>query len=214
MTLVEIFQYLGDLGWSNVFVMLLLIILFTNLVVEGGKKFIDTLGLETKRSRIEREREDRIKKLEDKIIELESENEERKKEGQQFREDRVHDREQSHQIQDEWTEKINVVNVKQDKILERVDALAEQNRKYELADIRETLLQAYRYYTSPVTNNMQAWTEMEAHAFWEQYDNYKDRGGNGYMETVVKTEMNKLREIPLSDLEAISQLMESRHKKC
>ena len=107
---------------------------------------------------------------------------------------------------------INSVAETQKEIIKKVDSLAEQSRKYQLADIRETLLQAYRYYTGDSTNRLKAWTEMEANAFWEQYATYKDHGGNGYMESVVKPEMNKLRVIPLSDVDAISELMESRHQ--
>ena len=132
--------------------------------------------------------------------------------AKKFNEDRVHDREQSFEKQHTLTDMIDKVTATQNEIIKKVDKLAEDNRKYELADIRETLLQAYRYYTSESTNRLRAWTEMESHAFWEQYDNYKERGGNGYMESVVKTDMNKLRVIPLSDVDSISELMESRHQ--
>ena len=80
--------------------------------------------------------------------------------------------------------------------------------------MRETLLQAHRYYTNPSTNVMMAWTEMEKHAFNEQYDVYISNKGNSYVENTVKPEMDKLRVISLDDYEAMAELMVSRSKSC
>lgn len=203
MTLVDIFNALGDIGWDNVFIVLILIILITNLSTEGIKKFFNNIGYENTKVRLEKERDEKIKKLENQILKLQ-------KDSKQYKDDRVSDREQSIQIQNHWTQLIDSITDTQKEIIKKVDDLAEQNRKYQLADIRETLLQAYRYYTSDSTNSLRMWTEIESSAFWEQYETYKDHGGNGYMESVVRPEMNKLKVISLDDYDKISELMSSR----
>ena len=205
-------QLVTSFKFSDVILILLLCAAFIIGVIKGWQELLKLLGLESTEKRIY---EETIRGLTDKITAADSRITALEASAKKFNDDRVQDREQSREYQHEYMDIVHSITEKQDKIIERVDALAEQNRKYELADIRETLLQAYRYYTSPASNPAMAWTAMESHAFWEQYDNYKERGGNGYMETVVKCEMNKLREIPLSDLEAVSELMESRHqRKC
>lgn len=119
MTLVDIFESLNELGWSNIFVILLLIILFTNLITEGGKKFLDNLGLETKKSRINREQEERIKKIEDDVNEL-------KNSANKFNDDRVHDREQSLNIQRNLVNNLaqfsdTLQDIKKDLVEERIE---------------------------------------------------------------------------------------------
>lgn len=139
---------------------------------------------------------------------------------QRYGENRTRDRAQSFEIQRELKdnqkdlkESIVALSRKQEEVIQKVQNLAEQNRKYELADMRETLLQSYRYYTNTRTNPMLSWTAMEAHAFWEQYGSYESLGGNDYMHSTVKPEMNKLIEIPMGDIKRVAELMESRHAK-
>ena len=57
---------------------------------------------------------------------------------------------------------------------------------------------------------MQAWTEMEADSFWEQFSEYEDNGGNGHMHTIVQPAMNKLSVIKMDDSNGLYELMHSR----
>lgn len=202
--MIEAFNGLSALGWRNIVLVFLFSIIFVAAFVEVKKLICDYFGIETKWSLKDKARDKKIENLEADISKLQEE-------IKNINENRTHDREQSFKIQGQLTDLIKEVSEKQDCLIERVDALAEQNRKYELDDIRETLLQAYRYYTGS-SNPMKAWTEMEAHAFWEQYQNYVDRQGNGYIKGTVAPAMHKLNQIPLSDLDKVSELMESRHR--
>lgn len=154
--------------------------------------------------------EQRVSTLETKVTNLEVHADSLEASAKKFNDDRKHDREQSKGYQNQWMEVVHEMSAKQDALIEEVKTLAEQNRKYQLADIRETLLQAYRYYTSDSTNPSKKWTEIESSAFWEQYDTYKDHGGNGYMESEVKPAMNKLTVVHLEDYEQMAELMTSR----
>ena len=216
MTLINALQGLTEFGIGDAIMVLFLFLILVVALLETLKKLPALFGFETKAAIKEREMNDKIKKLEKNIEELQGS-------AKKFNEDRVNDRQQSFEKQGSIDKKIDGVQTSltsmitdlaetQKEIISKVDSLTEQSRKYQLADIRETLLQAYRYYTSESTNGLKSWTEMEANAFWEQYATYKEHGGNGYMESVVKPEMNKLRVIPLSDVDAISELMDSRHQ--
>jgi chloramphenicol 3-O-phosphotransferase len=58
--------------------------------------------------------------------------------------------------------------------------------------LRDRLLQNFRYYTNIETNPSQTWTRMEAEAFWEMFKDYEEAGGNGYMHSNVRPEMERL----------------------
>lgn len=119
MTLIDIFESLSDLGWSNIFVILLLLILFTNLITEGWRKFLENVGLETKKNRIAREQEERIKKIENEVNAL-------KASANKFNDDRVHDREQSVNIQRNLVNNLSQLSdtlkdIKEDLIEEKIE---------------------------------------------------------------------------------------------
>lgn len=75
---------------------------------------------------------------------------------------------------------------------ERLIKLEEQNKKRECNKLRDMLLQNYRYYTNESQNPSKSWTRMEADAFWDLFQDYEDMGGNGYMHSVVRPEMERL----------------------
>jgi len=88
--------------------------------------------------------------------------------------------------------------------------MEEARRDSKRKELQATLLQNYRIFNDTIKNPMQAWTEMEANAFWEQFSEYEDNGGNGHMHTIVQPAMNKLMVISMSDHEKLYELMHSR----
>ena len=203
MSLIDAFQSLTEFGLGNAITVLFLFMILCIALGEGIKKLLSILGLETKKAIKERELNDKITQLENDIKELQGS-------AKKFNEDRVNDRQQSFNKQNTLTDMINKISDTQAEIIKKVDDLTEQSRKYQLADIRETLLQAYRYYTSDSTNPLRMWTELEKHAFQEQYDVYEANKGNSYMQHTVKPEMDNLRVVSLDDYEAMAELMASR----
>lgn len=218
------YKELAEFGIGNIFLIILLILIFAVAIMETLKKLPALFNFETKAMIKERELNETIKNLEKRIDDNSKDIEALQGSAKQFKEDRVHDREQSFEkqgcidkridgVQTNLTDMITSVVETQREIIKKVDDLTEANRKYELADIRETLLQAYRYYTSPATNPTMSWTSMECHTFMEQYQNYIDRKGNSHMQEVVYPAMRKLIEIPMHEYDAIAELMESRHRQ-
>lgn len=197
------YKELAEFGIGNIFLIILLILIFAVAIMETLKKLPALFGFETKTTIERRELNDKIKQMENDIKALQGS-------AKKFNEDRVHDRKQSFDYQHEYVDLINKVTDTQKEIIKKVDSLAEQSRKYQLADMRETLLQAYRYYTSNSTNPLKMWTELEKHAFQEQYDVYIANGGNSYMQHTVRPEMDNLRVVSLDDYELMAELMASR----
>ena len=216
MTLINALQSLTEFGIGDAIMVLFLFLILVVALLEALKKLPALLGVETKAAIKEREMNDKLKKLEKDIEALQGS-------AKKFNEDRVNDRQQSFEKQGSIDKKIDGVQTNltsmitdlaktQKEIISKVDILTEQSRKYQLADMRETLLQAYRYYTGESTNPLHFWSELEHHAFMEQYDVYVSNGGNSYIQTVVKNEMDKLRVISLDDYETMAELMSSRTK--
>ena len=103
------------------------------------------------------------------------------------------------EIKDSMLENSKVLN-------ERLDRL----EKREKNALRQKILQEHRLFTDENMNPMRAWTEMEHHSFFELVHDYEDLNGNDYVHTDVLPDMNRLRVIPMSDRNALYELMKSR----
>lgn len=142
------------------------------------------------------------KKLKDKII---GSHEERKKQKADIKEaldgvkavDQLIDT--CNKIQDGVNENQRILN-------ERLDRLEDRERNA----LRAKILDMHRTFTSKRMNPMQAWTEMERDAFNDLILDYESLNGNGHVHTVVIPEMNRLRVILMSDLQAVTDLFHSR----
>lgn len=98
------------------------------------------------------------------------------------------------------------VNENQRILNDRLDRLENRERN----DLRDKILERHRLFTSKKRNPMQAWSEMERDAFFELIGDYEDLNGNGHVHTVVIPEMNMLRVIRMTNLEALAELFHSR----
>ena len=119
-------------------------------------------------------------------------------------------REQSMEIQHQLESKFDIVHEMCENIIERLDKMEEIRRDSKRKELQAALLQTYRLFTDINKNPMQAWTEMEADSFWEQFSEYEDNGGNGHMHTIVQPAMNKLSVIKMDDSNGLYELMHSR----
>lgn len=85
-----------------------------------------------------------------------------------------------------------------------------QKKKTKRNELRDRLLQSYRYYTSKDKNPLLAWSVMESDAFWKMFGDYEEAGGDGDMHTTVQPAMRLLDVIQMNEEERISELMQSR----
>lgn len=119
-------------------------------------------------------------------------------------------RQQSINIQQKLETQINELKEIQVKQGERLDEIQISIQKREKNKLQDRILQNYKYYISTEKNPMQAWTEMEATAFWGLFEEYEDAGGNGFLHSTVQPAMKMLTVIKMDDIESITQLMQSR----
>lgn len=119
-------------------------------------------------------------------------------------------RQQSLDIQKKLTERMDAIQKSQEDVMRRIEEIEVERRKQKRNELRERLLYAYRYYTSWEVNPKQAWSEMEAQAFWDMFGDYEKNGGNGHMHTVVQPAMRALKVVPMHEVEQVADLMQSR----
>jgi chromosome segregation ATPase len=100
----------------------------------------------------------------------------------------------------------NSVKENQNVLNERLDRLERREKN----TIRAKLIDEYRLFADATKNPMLAWSEMEHHAFFALVDDYEDLHGNDYIHGTVLPAMNELVIIPMSDKQALLQLMNSR----
>ena len=129
-----------------------------------------------------------------KIAELEKHHNE---DMQKFQEKQLEYRQQSISKQTDIDARFVDVNDKLDSLTKLILNHYEETKKLKRNELREKLLNSYRYFTSLETNPKQEWNEMEAESFWHTFKDYEDLGGNGYMHSVVKPAMEKLTIIPI-----------------
>ena len=133
-------SFIENLGFSDlmlVFIGVLLLIEFVPKLKKQWDDFHKETGWSKTSEIKEKEQGEKIKKLEERLDKLEQKvdctaneflNNQKKYHGQSI------------EIRSELADSINKMAERQQEIIERVDSLAEQNRKYQLADTRETLL--------------------------------------------------------------------------
>ena len=103
------------------------------------------------------------------------------------------------QIQAGVAESNRILNARLDKLEKR-----EKNA------LREKILREYRLMCSDTLNEMHAWSEMEAHAFFALVRDYEELGGNDYVHSVVLPAVNELEVIPMTDVERLAEMFRRR----
>ena len=119
-------------------------------------------------------------------------------------------RQQSIDMQKKFTEDIKHLADTQKENIRRMEEIEKTNRKRKRNELRERLLQSYRYFTSKEKNPLLAWSEMESDSFWKIFKDYEELDGDGYVHSEVQPAMNSLEVIPMHETERISELMQRR----
>lgn len=178
----------------------------------------DKLGLETKWTRQKREDHNMIlantqaikdlTKLHEQDNKISNEHDEKIREDlsvfmtevrsdiKSFTENRIHDREQSREIQKELNEAQMIISKNVQAISEKIDNMQQKtNERFALSeekinkqvqsDIKERIAQSYRHY-----NQSQKITHMELEALEDLIDTYESFGGtNSFIHSIVQKEM-------------------------
>lgn len=68
--------------------------------------------------------------------------------------------------------------------------MQKKDNETELKKLKDSLVRYYNKY-----KNSDGWTKLEKDAFWDLFDDYEERGGDGYIHTIVEPVMRELKEI-------------------
>lgn len=138
--------------------------------------FVSYLGLETKKMRQKREDHELLIATAKNLELLQS------KQNEDVRQSIVHDK----RIKDDLknvTDKIN-------EIAETLSKMQKADNVTEMKKLKEKLVAYYNKY-----KNSDWWTSMDKEVFWDLFEDYENRGGDGFVHSKVEPVMRELKVI-------------------
>lgn len=109
-------------------------------------------------------------------------------------------RQQSLEIQKQLNDDIKALRTGQEENNRRLNQMEDDMKRRKRNELKDKLLQSYRYYSNHVHNPAQTWTVMEADAFWSLFKDYEDMGGNGFVHSIIQPAMNKLTVVQMDEV--------------
>lgn len=100
------------------------------------------------------------------------------------------DKEQSIRHDEMMHDDIKQLIEKIDNVTIRFENMEKKNNETKLKELKDTLINYYNKYRV-----VGEWTKLEKDAFWDLFDEYEKRGGNGFVHSIVEPVMRELKEI-------------------
>lgn len=166
---------LTTLDFSLVFVSVFIILIGIKAIVSLFEWFIEKLGLETKGMRKRKEEHNLLIQTSQGLIQLQEKHEESVR--QSIRHDEMIKADIS-----SLTEKVN-------EIADTLSVMQKKDNETKLKELKGSLIRYYHKY-----KDIGEWSKLEKDAFWDLFDDYEKRGGDGYIHTIVEPAMRELRE--------------------
>ena len=172
----EVITELTKLDYPTLFVAVFIILIGIKTIVSICEWFVSKLGLETKWMRKKREEHEQIILNTNAIKDLSEKHEESVK--QSIRHDKM--------IKDDILSLTNTVNG----IADTLNSMQEKENETKIKELKGSLIRYYHKY-----KDIGEWSKLEKDAFWDLFDDYEKRGGDGYIHTIVEPVMRELKEI-------------------
>ena len=138
--------------------------------------FIKLLGLETRSMRLKREEHELL------IATSKALNELKEKECEDTKQAIKHDQ----MIKNDLAKLSETV----DNIAVTLNEMKEKDNITEVKKLKEKLVAYYNKY-----KNSEGWTKVEKDVFWDLFDDYEKRGGDGFIHSIVEPVMREMKEI-------------------
>lgn len=167
---------LTKINFSSVFIAVLVILIGIKTIVSLFEWFIDKLKLETKGMRKQREEHNLLIKTSQDLSKLQEQHDESVK--QSIRHDEM--------IKSDILSLTNTVNG----IANTLKDMQSKENETKIKEIKSSLVRYYNKY-----KDIGQWSRLEKDAFWDLFDDYEKRGGNGYIHSIVEPVMRELEEI-------------------
>ena len=105
-------------------------------------------------------------------------------------------------------ENLIILKIGQDAARDSLKRLEEREKNA----LRAKIITEYRLFTSKHKNPLQAWSEMEHHAFFALVEDYEALGGNDYVHSVVLPAMNDLEIVSIENIARLEEVMNARQQ--
>lgn len=169
-------QELFNINFSYVFVSVFAILIGIKAIVSLFEWFIEKLGLETKGIKRRREERELLKKTSDNLTALQNQ--------------QIEDRQVSNQHDKIIKQDLSKLSDTVNGIVITLEKMQHKNNESELRRLKDSLVRYYNKY-----KDIGKWSKLEKDAFWDLFDDYEQRGGDGFIHSIVEPVMRELTEI-------------------
>ena len=166
---------LTKVEFSSVFISVFVILIGIKGIVSLFEWIIEKLGLETKWIKQNRKYRELLKQTSDNLIALQNQ--------QQA------DREVSTQHDKMIKKDLSKLSDTVDGIVLTLEEMQRKDNETELKRLKDSLVRYYNKY-----KDIGEWSKLEKDAFWDLFDDYEQRGGNGFIHSIVEPVMRELKE--------------------
>lgn len=172
----EAIQQLFDLDFTSAFISIFVILAGIKSVLSIIEWLIDKMGLETKWMLKKKTDRRLLMQTSNDLCSLQKKHDESVK--QSIRHDEI--------IKKEIVTLTDTVN----QIVKTLEAMQQKENETELKKLKDSLIRYYNKYK--ITGQ---WSKLEKEAFWDLFEDYEARGGNGYIHSIIEPAMRELEEI-------------------
>lgn len=167
---------LFNINFSYVFISVIVILLGVKTLVSLAEWVIEKLGLETKGMRKRNEDHNLLIQTSQGLTQLQEKHEE------SVRQSIHHDE----MIKADISTLTNTVNG----IANTLNDMQEKENETKIKELKGSLVRYYNKY-----KDVGEWSKLEKDAFWDLFDDYEKRGGDGFIHSIVEPVMRELREV-------------------
>lgn len=172
----NVIQDLLNINFSYVFISVFVILMSIKVIVSIFEWVIDKLGIETKWKRQKREEHKLLIQTSQELSKLQEKHDESVE--QSIKHDEI--------IKKDIINLTNTVNG----IATTLKDMQAKDNETKLKEMKGSLIRYYNKY-----KDIGEWSKLEKDAFWDLFDDYEKRGGDGYIHSIVEPVMRELKEI-------------------
>lgn len=172
----EAIKELISVDFVYVFVSVFTILFAIKAIISLFEWIFNKLGLETKWMKNKKLEHNLLIKTSKDLLSLQEKHDESVR--QSIRHDEI--------IKKDITTLTNTVNG----IAATLTEMQKKENETKLKELKGSLIRYYNKY-----KNIGEWSKLEKDAFWDLFDDYEKRGGDGYIHSIVEPVMRELKEI-------------------
>ena len=171
----EIITELTTINYLSLFLKIFTILIGSKAIISVFEWFFEKLGLQNKWTRNKRREHELLIKTTQGLTHLQQRHDESVR--QSIRHDEM--------LKSDISSLTDTVNG----IAATLRDMQTKNNQTKIKEMKSSLIHYYNKY-----KDSGEWSKLEKDAFWDLFDDYESRGGNGYIHSIVEPAMRELRE--------------------